>query len=160
MSTETIRTIRDGSPGRPPRLSHSSWTICPLKDILRTSFIAADSDDACRISAVYTPAYEFLYCEWILTESLTSGLTRISFIAIDSDNTCRISAVYLHRSSCSLNWNLKLGLNEISFIAADSDDACRISAVYLHRSSCNWYHNFRRSFVRCCFNSHRDYTDY
>ena len=26
-STETIRIIRDGSPGRPPRLSHSSWTL-------------------------------------------------------------------------------------------------------------------------------------
>ena len=25
-STETIRLIRTGSPGRPPRLSHSSWT--------------------------------------------------------------------------------------------------------------------------------------
>ena len=26
-STETIRLIRTGSPGRPPRLSHSSWTL-------------------------------------------------------------------------------------------------------------------------------------
>ena len=26
-STETIRLIRMGSPGRPPRLSHSSWTL-------------------------------------------------------------------------------------------------------------------------------------
>ena len=26
-STETIRLIRDGSPGRPPRLSHSSWAL-------------------------------------------------------------------------------------------------------------------------------------
>ena len=26
-STETMRLIRDGSPGRPPRLSHSSWTL-------------------------------------------------------------------------------------------------------------------------------------
>ena len=28
-STETIRLIRTGSPGRPPRLSHSSWTRIP-----------------------------------------------------------------------------------------------------------------------------------
>ena len=27
MSTETVRLIRTGSPGRPPRLSHSSWTL-------------------------------------------------------------------------------------------------------------------------------------
>ena len=27
-STETWRLIRTGSPGRPPRLSHSSWTLC------------------------------------------------------------------------------------------------------------------------------------
>ena len=26
-STETIRLIRDGSPGRPPRLSHGSWAL-------------------------------------------------------------------------------------------------------------------------------------
>ena len=26
-STETIRLIRTGSPGRPPRLSHNSWTL-------------------------------------------------------------------------------------------------------------------------------------
>ena len=26
-STETIRLVRTGSPGRPPRLSHSSWTL-------------------------------------------------------------------------------------------------------------------------------------
>ena len=26
-STETVRLIRTGSPGRPPRLSHSSWTL-------------------------------------------------------------------------------------------------------------------------------------
>ena len=26
-STETIRTIRDGSPGCPPRLSHGSWAV-------------------------------------------------------------------------------------------------------------------------------------
>ena len=26
-STETIKLIRTGSPGRPPRLSHSSWTL-------------------------------------------------------------------------------------------------------------------------------------
>ena len=26
-STETVRTIRDGSPGRPPRLSLSSWAV-------------------------------------------------------------------------------------------------------------------------------------
>ena len=29
-STETIRLIRTGSPGRPPRLSHSSWTLTSL----------------------------------------------------------------------------------------------------------------------------------
>ena len=28
MSTETRRLIRMDSPGRPPRLSHSSWTMC------------------------------------------------------------------------------------------------------------------------------------
>ena len=28
-STETIRLIRTGSPGQPPRLSHSSWTVWP-----------------------------------------------------------------------------------------------------------------------------------
>ena len=27
ISTETVRLIRTGSPGRPPRLSHSSWTL-------------------------------------------------------------------------------------------------------------------------------------
>ena len=30
-STETIRLIRDGSPGRPPRLSHSSLALRPCK---------------------------------------------------------------------------------------------------------------------------------
>ena len=29
-STETIRLIRTGSPGRPPRLSHSSWTLTDI----------------------------------------------------------------------------------------------------------------------------------
>ena len=29
-STETVRLIRTESPGRPPRLSHSSWTLSPL----------------------------------------------------------------------------------------------------------------------------------
>ena len=29
-STETVRLIRTGSPGRPPRLSHSSWTLTCL----------------------------------------------------------------------------------------------------------------------------------
>ena len=28
MSTETVKLIRTESPGRPPRLSHSSWTLC------------------------------------------------------------------------------------------------------------------------------------
>ena len=28
MSTETRRLVRTDSPGRPPRLSHSSWTMC------------------------------------------------------------------------------------------------------------------------------------
>ena len=28
-STETVRLIRTESPGRPPRLSHSSWTLHP-----------------------------------------------------------------------------------------------------------------------------------
>ena len=27
-STETVRLIRTESPGRPPRLSHNSWTLC------------------------------------------------------------------------------------------------------------------------------------
>ena len=28
MSTESVRLVRTDSPGRPPRLSHSSWTMC------------------------------------------------------------------------------------------------------------------------------------
>ena len=31
-STETIRLIRTGSPGRPSRLSHSSWTLMVNRD--------------------------------------------------------------------------------------------------------------------------------
>ena len=31
-STETVRLIRTGSPGRPPRLSHSCWTLCRETD--------------------------------------------------------------------------------------------------------------------------------
>ena len=29
-STKTVRLVRTGSPGRPPRLSHSSWTLTLL----------------------------------------------------------------------------------------------------------------------------------
>ena len=35
MSTETMRLVRTDSPGRPPRLSHSSWT---MNSLLRTVF--------------------------------------------------------------------------------------------------------------------------
>ena len=31
-STETVRRIRTERPGRPPRLSHSSWTLCVLDE--------------------------------------------------------------------------------------------------------------------------------
>ena len=42
-STETVRFIRTGNPGRPPRLSHSSWTlICPEK-IFNTKYPEAKS---------------------------------------------------------------------------------------------------------------------
>ena len=37
MSTETVRLIRTESPGRPPRLSHSSWTLC--EDVPLVKFI-------------------------------------------------------------------------------------------------------------------------
>ena len=40
-STETRRLVRTDSPGRPPRLSHSSWTI--LKPMMMSTFIAHDS---------------------------------------------------------------------------------------------------------------------
>ena len=33
-STETVRLIRTGSPGWPPQLSHSSWTLCTTPSYL------------------------------------------------------------------------------------------------------------------------------
>ena len=38
-STETIRLIRDGSPGRPPPLSHSSWALTKTRN--KTDFYSA-----------------------------------------------------------------------------------------------------------------------
>ena len=38
-STETILLIGTGSPERPPRLSHSSWTLTHIKRFKRTLFI-------------------------------------------------------------------------------------------------------------------------
>ena len=53
-STETIRLIRDGSPGRPPRLSHSSWALmsprhCPAT---LTAVLGQSHKDKVRCAAV------------------------------------------------------------------------------------------------------------
>ena len=40
-STETVRLTRTGSPGRPPRLSHSSWTLLQCRSLfIRTTTTA------------------------------------------------------------------------------------------------------------------------
>ena len=52
-STETRRLVRTDSPGRPPRLSHSSWTIvCDDDD---------DDDDDCFYIALFS-ALEQTHC--------------------------------------------------------------------------------------------------
>ena len=39
-STETTRLVRTDSPGRPPRLSHISWTMIFLTSVLRVLFFS------------------------------------------------------------------------------------------------------------------------
>ena len=49
-STETIRLVRTDSPGRPPRLSHSSWTVTSLPPELWPPSLL--NSDTTRLTAV------------------------------------------------------------------------------------------------------------
>ena len=49
-STETVRLIRTGSPGRPPQLSHSSWTLM-CDDVFVTFFLIVFSARTAYLTA-------------------------------------------------------------------------------------------------------------
>ena len=86
-STETIRTIRDGSPRRPPPLSHSSWTLWPPLPVSGT---------------IYCPSFQFplpcwrppppppptVCCTWtgLRSQQAGTGLRSHSTQGLDSDH--------------------------------------------------------------------------
>ena len=92
-STETVRHIRTGSPGRPPRLSHSSWTLmtapklaisvvndlwcfpphCHLHPPVSFRF-RCELD--CKRSALWPPTHPFDHPSTPLTERLSLGFLR------------------------------------------------------------------------------------
>ena len=121
-STETVRLVRMESPGRPPQISHSSWTF-----ILFFSFVPSDMSKRRFLDVVYLFAQLTCLIAFVLTIFRGQTQSISSFRTLRKTRACPLS----RWAFCQ---NFITGA--CSFVTACIDQAvqggCKLSLIWMN----------------------------
>ena len=128
-STETVRLIRTGSPGQPPRLSHSSWTL-KTKKIRMGRYSNAD-DTGTWVNGWWkkkerkrrtTHGWGDSYGNAFRTQALVSVVEEYIYI--------KANKIWIGRSICKRIYNTGTGMGELNEEAKKLTRREKVSSGY------------------------------